>query len=57
MWKYIERGYDKVLVLVPGWAMGCEIFNRLDMEFNYILPTQQDFYCKDFNKRLFKEPF
>jgi pimeloyl-ACP methyl ester carboxylesterase len=36
--KFINRGFRKTLVLVPGWATDRRIFAALDLEFNYILP-------------------
>lgn len=36
--KHIERGYEDNLVLIPGWASDCRIFNTLNMKFNYIIP-------------------
>jgi pimeloyl-ACP methyl ester carboxylesterase len=35
--EYIERNHKNTLVLIPGWAMDCSIFNNLDLPFNYIL--------------------
>jgi len=37
--KYIDRGAEDTIVLVPGWATDCNIFSRLKLRFNYLLPV------------------
>ncbi|NQT28027.1 MAG: alpha/beta hydrolase, partial [Candidatus Omnitrophica bacterium] len=36
--KYLDRGSDKTIVLIPGWATDYRIFNLLNIKFNYLLP-------------------
>ncbi len=36
--EYLDRGYNKTLVLLPGWATDARIFGPLDLKFNYIVP-------------------
>jgi pimeloyl-ACP methyl ester carboxylesterase len=36
--KFIDRGFKKDILLIPGWATDTNIFDRLDIPFNYILP-------------------
>jgi len=38
LFKYLDRGYQKSLVLIPGWAADYRIFDSLDLDFNYLLP-------------------
>ena len=38
--KYIDRGKENFLVLVPGWASDYKIFDSLDLEYNYIVPVE-----------------
>ena len=38
IFKYLDRGYQKVIVLIPGWATDYRIFDSLDLDFNYLLP-------------------
>lgn len=40
--KLVERGFEKSLVLVPGWASDYRIFDSLDLEYNYLLPEEFD---------------
>ncbi|MGB9712038.1 alpha/beta fold hydrolase [Dissulfurimicrobium hydrothermale] len=37
---FIDKGFGASLVLLPGWGFLPEIFSRLDLPFNYILPTR-----------------
>lgn len=37
--NYINRGYGEWLLLIPGWGFISNIFSRLDLAFNYILPA------------------
>lgn len=36
--KFADRGFKRNILLVPGWATDCRIFERLNIPFNYILP-------------------
>ena len=36
--KYLDRGSDKTIVLIPGWATDYRIFDSLNVKFNYLLP-------------------
>ena len=38
--KLVERGFQKTLVLVPGWASDYRIFVPLDLGYNYLLPVE-----------------
>lgn len=40
--KYINRHHKKDIVLLPGWATDYRIFDRLDIEYNYIVPVEFD---------------
>ncbi|MBW2646651.1 MAG: alpha/beta hydrolase [Deltaproteobacteria bacterium] len=35
--KYQNRGYERTLVLVPGWGFDARIFEPLDLDFNYLI--------------------
>ena len=37
--KYLNRGYDDSIALIPGWATDYRIFAHLDIKFNYLLPV------------------
>lgn len=37
--NYINRGYTEWMLLIPGWGFMPDIFSRLDLAFNYILPA------------------
>lgn len=43
--EYLDRGYKKTLILLPGWATDTRVFNFLDLEYNYILPDEGFPYC------------
>lgn len=36
---HIERGWGRTLVLLPGWGFLAEIFSRLSLPYDYILPA------------------
>ena len=36
--KYLDRGSNKTIALIPGWATDYRIFDSLNLEFNYLLP-------------------
>lgn len=38
IFKYLDRGQQKTILLIPGWATDYRIFNSLNLEFNYLLP-------------------
>ncbi len=40
--KYLDRGQKKTILLIPGWATDCRIFDSLNLKFNYLLPL--DFF-------------
>ncbi|NQT10644.1 MAG: alpha/beta hydrolase [Desulfobacteraceae bacterium] len=40
--QYLNRGHNKVLVLIPGWGFDTRIFELLDLNFNYLLPQIND---------------
>lgn len=35
-----DRGFEKITVLIPGWATDYRIFNALNLNYNYLLPTR-----------------
>jgi len=35
---YKDRGKEKTLVLIPGWATDHKIFETLELDFNYFIP-------------------
>lgn len=35
--KFINRGFEKTLALVPGWATDERIFSKLDFDYNYLI--------------------
>ena len=51
IFKYQDRGYQRTMVLIPGWAADYRIFDSLDLKFNYILPIQ--FFPFTFERGLF----
>ncbi|MDO9566318.1 MAG: alpha/beta hydrolase [Candidatus Desulfaltia sp.] len=40
--QYLNRGHNKVLVLIPGWGFDARIFEPLDLDFDYLLPQIND---------------
>jgi len=48
--KLVKRGFQKNLILIPGWATDYRIFEPLDLDYNYILPIE--FNPFDFEKNL-----
>jgi len=50
--KYLNRGSDKTIVLIPGWATDYRIFDSLNVKFNYLLPL--DLSPFDFEVNLLK---
>jgi pimeloyl-ACP methyl ester carboxylesterase len=35
--NFVDRGFKKNILLIPGWATDWRIFERLDIPFNYLL--------------------
>ncbi|MDP2767625.1 MAG: alpha/beta hydrolase [Candidatus Methanoperedens sp.] len=48
--EFRDRGFKESLVLIPGWATDWRIFDGLDLDYNYLLPTK--LYTSDFNRQL-----
>lgn len=42
--KYIDRGYGRDMVLLPGWATDHRIFDTMDIPYDYILVREFDPY-------------
>ncbi len=38
--KFVARGFNEVLVLIPGWATDYRVFSGLDLDYDYLFPTQ-----------------
>lgn len=38
IFKYLDRGRQRTILLVPGWAADHRIFDSLNLKFNYLLP-------------------
>jgi len=38
--KLFNRGKQDTIVLIPGWATDYRIFERIDLDFNYLMPTK-----------------
>jgi pimeloyl-ACP methyl ester carboxylesterase len=38
--NFVDRGFKKNILLIPGWATDWRIFERLDIPFNYLLPKR-----------------
>jgi len=50
--KYIFRDRKREIVLIPGWATDHRIFDKLDIDYDYIVPTELD--PETFNEDLLK---
>lgn len=50
--KIVDRGFNEIMVLAPGWATDYRIFDSLDLSYNYLLPM--DFSPFDFKQSLSK---
>jgi len=48
--KLFNRGFQKTIILIPGWASDYRIFNTLDLNYNYLLPVE--FYPFNFERDL-----
>jgi pimeloyl-ACP methyl ester carboxylesterase len=48
--KFVDRKYNKTLVLIPGWATDYRIFYFLDIPYNYLFPL--NFSPMEFQKNL-----
>jgi len=53
VFRYIDKGAEDVLVLIPGWATDYRIFNLLELPFNYLVPI--DFSPASFQQGLIGE--
>jgi len=40
--KLLDKGFNKAILLVPGWASDYRIFAGLDLDYNYLLPLEVD---------------
>ena len=40
--QYKDRGYNRTLLLVPGWGFDERVFERLSLSYNYLLYTSSD---------------
>lgn len=38
VFEFIHRGYERSLVLIPGWGFCSDIFSLLNLSYNYVLP-------------------
>lgn len=38
--KFVDRGFEKTLLLVPGWAADYRIFSQIDLGYNYFLVSK-----------------
>lgn len=36
--RFIDRGHKDTMLLIPGWATDSQVFEPLDLPFNYLLP-------------------
>lgn len=50
--NYIDRGFKRNLVLIPGWATDYRIFSRLELDYNYFVPV--DIAAYRFKEELLK---
>lgn len=50
--QYQDRGYERTLVLAPGWGFDARIFEPLDLDFNYLIPRGID--TERFNEDLIR---
>ena len=48
--EFVDRGKDRNIVLLPGWASDYRVFKVLDINFNYLLPI--NFYPDSFEESL-----
>lgn len=57
--KFLNRGFKKNLVLIPGWAFDYRIFSSLDLNYNYLIPAKISLpnFAKDLSERLDKLSF
>lgn len=54
--KFIDRGFEENIVLIPGWATDWRIFATLNLSYNYLLPIEIDAFNfeKEFIEQLDK---
>ncbi|MDD4940074.1 MAG: alpha/beta fold hydrolase [Candidatus Omnitrophica bacterium] len=38
--ELIDRGFDRKILLIPGWAVDYRVFGGLELGYNYLLPTE-----------------
>ena len=38
--KFIDRGFEDNILLIPGWAADYRIFSALELNYNYLLPLE-----------------
>jgi pimeloyl-ACP methyl ester carboxylesterase len=38
--KFTDRGREKTLVLIPGWASDARVFGALELDYNYLIPEK-----------------
>lgn len=38
--NFFNRGFDKDIILLPGWGFDYRIFSRLDLDYNYLIPEK-----------------
>lgn len=48
--KFLDRGFKDILVLIGAWATDYRIFDELKLDYNYLLTTKLSF--SDFNQEL-----
>ncbi|QGJ72373.1 Hypothetical protein PBC10988_40940 [Planctomycetales bacterium 10988] len=53
-WIWKARGFDRVLVLLPGWGFDHRIFTNLDLPYNYLLAADwpRESCLESFSKEL-----
>lgn len=48
--KLLDRGFQGTVVLIPGWATDYRLFDKLELNYNYLLPVE--FNPFNFEERL-----
>jgi len=51
--NFLDRGFQDAIVLIPGWATDFRIFERLTLDYNYLMPLQ--FSPRDFHQALLNQ--
>jgi pimeloyl-ACP methyl ester carboxylesterase len=47
--RFIDRGFDKTILLIPGWGLDYRIFDSLELKYNYLVALfvwPEDFVSK-----------